>query len=329
MNWRRVLAGAAVLGLAACTGGPAPEGGPDRTAAPASTAAPAAGEPAWRRLAEAPSPRTEVAAAAVGDRIWVLGGYGPDGATLATAEVYDTSTGTWARGPDLPVAVNHAMAATLDGVLYVAGGNDGDRPSTQLARLDGDRWRALAPLPQGRSAGGLVALDGRLYLVGGVVEGGLADDTQVYDPAADRWSPAPGLPTPREHLGAAATGGRLYVVGGRVGGVGNNLAAAEVFDPAGGRWSAVAPLPTPRGGLAATATAGGLVVAVGGEAAATFPEAEAFDPASGRWRSLPPLPTPRHGLGVVAVGDVVYVLAGGPRPGLHTSAANEAIDLGG
>ena len=50
--------------------------------------------------------------------------------------------------------------------------------------------------------------------------------------------------------------------------------------------------------------------------------------ASGRWRSLPPLPTPRHGLGVVAVGDTVYVLAGGPRPGLHTSAANEAIHLG-
>jgi hypothetical protein len=324
MRWRRVLAAVAFLGLAGCTGGEAPA--PER--APATTAAPSAGEPAWRRLAAAPSPRTEVAAAAVGRRIWVLGGYGPDGATLATVEVYDTATDTWARGPDLPVAVNHAMAATLDRALYVAGGNDGNRPSTQLARLDGDRWRSLAPLPQGRSAGGLVALDGRLYLVGGVVEGGLAADTQVYDPAADRWSSAPGLPTPREHLGAAASGGRVYVVGGRVGGVGNNLATAEVFDPGGGRWASVAELPTPRGGLAATATAGGQVVAVGGEAAATFSEAEAFDPDSGRWRSLPPLPTPRHGLGVVAVGDVVYVLAGGPRPGLHTSAANEAIGLG-
>jgi N-acetylneuraminic acid mutarotase len=323
MRWRGVLAAVAVLGLAGCTGGAAPE------QAPATTAPTAAGEPGWRGLAPAPSERTEVAAAAVGDRIWVLGGYAPDGATLATVEVYDTGSDTWARGPDLPVAVNHAMAASLDGVLYVAGGNDGHRPSTQLARLDGDRWRGLAPLPQGRSAGGLVALDGRLYLVGGVTEGGLAGDTQVYDPAADNWRAAPGLPTPREHLGAAASGGRLYVVGGRVGGVGNNLAAAEVFDPGSGRWTSVAELPTPRGGLAATATAGGQVVAVGGEAAATFPQAESFDPDSGRWRSLPPLPTPRHGLGVVAVGDVVYVLAGGPRPGLHTSAANEAIDLGG
>jgi hypothetical protein len=318
-----MAAAAATLLLAACTylRDPAPSDAPLEPVTPADGLA-------WRTLAPAPSQRTEVAAAAVGGRIWVLGGYAPDGATLATVEVYDTATDTWARGPDLPVAVNHAMAATLDGVLHIAGGNDGDGPSAQVARLEGDRWRTLAPLPEGRSAGGLVALEGRLYLVGGVVEGGLAADTQVYDPAADRWSPAPGLPTPREHLGAAATGGRVYVVGGRVGGLGGNLAAAEAFDPASGRWSAVAALPTARGGLAATATAGGQVVAVGGEAAATFPEAEALDVASGRWRSLPPLPTPRHGLGVVAVGDVVYVLAGGPRPGLHTSSANEAIDLG-
>jgi N-acetylneuraminic acid mutarotase len=318
-----MAAAAAALLLGACTAGE-PEPPAPTSAAPASTRA---GDPAWRALAAAPSERTEVAAAAVGERIWVLGGYAPDGATLATAEVYDTTADTWARGPDLPVAVNHAMAATLDGVLYLAGGNDGDGPSTQVARLEGERWRTLAPLPKGRSAGGLVALGGRLYLVGGVVDGGLAVDTQVYDPASDRWAAAPGLPTPREHLGAAATGGKVYVVGGRARGVGN-LAAAEAFDPETGRWSALAELPTARGGLAATATAGGQVVAVGGEAAATFPEAEALDTASGRWRSLPPLPTPRHGLGVVAVGDVVYVLAGGPQPGLHTSAANEAIDLG-
>ena len=315
---------AAALLLAGCTyvRDPAPSEAPLRPVTPTE-----AGGAAWRRLAPVPTERTEVAAATVGRRIWVLGGYTPDGATVATAEVYDTTTDSWSRGPDLPVAVNHAMAATLDGVLYVAGGNDGRGPSDQVARLDGDRWRRLAPLPRGRQAGGLVALDGRLYLVGGVVEGGLASDSQVYEPAADRWSPAPGLPTRREHLGAAAAGGRVYVVGGRTGGIGSNLAAAEAFDPAAGRWSAVAPLPTARGGLAATATAGGQVVAVGGEADTTFPEAEALDTRTGRWRSLPPLPTPRHGLGVVAVGEVVYVLAGGPRPGLHTSAANEAIDL--
>ena len=87
----------------------------------------------------------------------MLGGYAPDGA-MATVEVYDTASDRWERGPDLPVAVNHAMAHySLSGVLYIAGGNGGDGPNAQVARLDGDRWRTLAPLPQGRSAGGLVA----------------------------------------------------------------------------------------------------------------------------------------------------------------------------
>jgi len=105
----------------------------------------------------------------------VAGGYAPDGATVATVEVYDPAADAWAAGPDLPVAVNHAMAATLDGAVHVAGGYGGDRlPSRQAVRLEGDRWRQLAPLPEGRAAGGLVALDGRLYLVGGVGPGGLA-----------------------------------------------------------------------------------------------------------------------------------------------------------
>jgi len=317
MGRLRTAAALAALLLAACTAG-----GPDSPApdpAPATTAAPGAGRgPAWRRLAPVPSQRTEVAAAAVGSRIWVLGGYGSDGTTLATAEAFDTGAGTWSRGPDLPVAVNHAMAATLDGVLYVAGGNDDQGPSTQLARLDGNGWRTLAALPQGRSAGGLVALDGRLYLVGGVVDGGLAADTQVYDPDADRWSSAPGLPTPREHLGAAAAGGRVYVVGGRVRGVGNSLAAAEVFDPGAGRWSAVADLPTARGGLAATATAGGLVVR-----RSTRPAA-----AGGRCRRCPPRAT-ASGWWPSARSSTCSPAAPGPactpprRTRLSTSAASQ------
>jgi hypothetical protein len=67
------------------------------------------------------------------------------------------------------------------------------------------------------------------------------------------------------------------------------------------------------------------VIAVGGEAQATFAEADSVRDRA--WRSLPPLPTPRHGLGAVTVGTTLYVLSGGPRPGLHVSDATEAIDL--
>jgi len=295
--------------------------------APAPSPEPSAG--GWRALTAAPTTRTEVVAAADGLRVYVVGGMVAGGAPVATVEVFDTATGRWATGPDLPVAVDHAMAATVDGAVHVFGGYGADnRPHAGAYRLDGSSWREVAPLPAGRAAGTAVAVDGRVYVAGGIGPSGLAPEMLVYDVAGDRWSTASGPPTPREHLGGAGFDGIVYTVGGRVGGLSGNLDAFEAYDPRTGRWAALPALPTARGGLAAAATCAGLVVAVGGEEAATFAEVEAYDIAIGRWRSLAPLPTPRHGLGVVAVGPTLYTFAGGPHPGLHVANVTEAIDLG-
>jgi hypothetical protein len=319
-----LLAGAALL--AACTGEVTRE--PGRRSQPPQPPPTVPAGLAWRSLAPAPSKRTEVTAAAAGRSIYVMGGFLSDRTSVPTVEVYDTVADRWRRGPDLPVAVNHAMSTTLDGAVHLLGGYLGDgTPSRRAFRLDAGRWRALPDLPQGRGAGTAQALDGRIYVAGGVGPGGLARSMLVYERASDRWSVAPGPPTPREHLGGAAFDGRVYTVGGRAAGRGN-LDAAEVYDVAAGTWSRLPALPTPRGGLAAAATANGLVVAVGGEGKATFEEAEAFDVRSGAWVSLPPLPTPRHGLGVVAVGSRLYTMSGGPKPGLFVAATAEAIDLG-
>jgi N-acetylneuraminic acid mutarotase len=315
---RRLLVLVCVLAVGACTGGPAPP----------LPAGPGTSGPQWRRLGNAPSERTEVAAAAAGDAIVVAGGYLGSGFTVSTVEILDTRSGTWREGPDLPESVNHAMATTVNGAVHVFGGYLATQaPTASGFRLDGATWVPLAPMPGGRAAGTAVAVGGTVYVAGGVGPDGLAEEMFVYDAAADRWSTAPGPPTRREHLGGASFGGLVYTVGGRASGVAGILSAFEAYDPAKREWSRLPDLPTPRGGLAASATCNGLVVAVGGEAQATFPEAEAFDTGTRTWFSLPPLPTPRHGLGVVAVGSTLYALAGGPRPGLHVSAATEAIDL--
>jgi hypothetical protein len=265
-----------------------------------------------------------------GTRIVVVGGYRADAATVASTEILDTATGTWRQGPDLPVAVNHAMAATVGDTVYVFGGHLADhRPSTGAYRLDGTAWQPVAPLPEGRAAGTAVAQDGLVYLAAGLGPAGLASEMLVYDPATNDWSSAPGPPTRREHLGGAGFGGLVYTVGGRTRGLDTNLSAFEVFDPRTRRWASLPGLPTRRGGLAATATCAGRIVAVGGEATTTFAAAEAFDIRAGTWQALTPLPTPRHGLGVVAIGDTVYAVAGGPQPGLHVADTVEALDLRG
>jgi hypothetical protein len=306
-------------------------GSPDEPSPDLPTAEAAAG---WRTLGPAPSPRTEVAAAAAGARIVVTGGYRADGATLSTVEILDTATGRWETGPPLPVPVNHAMSATVAGRVYVFGGNlPNNRPTDAAFVLDApdapQGWRRIAPMPQPRAAATAVALDGTVYVAAGVGPSGLAAEMLVYDTATDRWTTAPGPPTRREHLGGAGYGGLVYTVGGRTGGLDTNLAAFEAYDPRSGRWTRLPDLPTARGGLAATATCAGLVVAIGGEADATFGEAEVFEIGTRTWKALPPLPTPRHGLGVAAIGNTIYTLSGGPKPGLHVADTTEAIEVGG
>lgn len=302
--------------------------GPDREPAPLP---PAPANGGWQRLAPALSQRTEVAAAAAdGTRIVVAGGYRADGATVSTVEVFDIPSGRWVRGPDLPVAVNHAMAASVDGRVYVFGGYlSTNRPTDAAFTLDGSQWRQIAALPQPRAAGTAVATGGAVYVAGGVGPDGLAAEMLVYDVAGDRWRTAPGPPTHREHLGGAGFGGLVYTVGGRTAGLSTNLGAFEAYDPRTSAWTRLPDLPTRRGGLAATATCTGLIVAIGGEAAETFAAVEAFEIQSGTWKALPVLPTPRHGLGVVSVANKVYTLSGGPKPGLHVADSTEAIEVAG
>jgi len=261
-------------------------------------------------------------------RIVVAGGFRADGGTVATVEIFATGTGVWRRTADLPLPVNHAMAATAGGSVFVFGGYRADGSASPAAwRLgDGDRWTPIADLPEARAAGTAVAVGDRVYVAGGIGPAkDLATSMLVYDVKTGDWSTAPGPPTRREHLGGAATGGQVYTIGGRTGA--GNLDAVESYDPASGQWRARPALPTARGGLAAAATCTGHLVAAGGEGSATFPQVELFDPAAGRWSALPPMLTPRHGLGVVTVGPRLYTLLGGPQPGLHVAAGGEVLDL--
>jgi N-acetylneuraminic acid mutarotase len=281
--------------------------------------------PEWQAAPRLPIPRSEVAAAVVGDEIVVIGGFLADGTSSPRVDAYSPRLARWRRLPDLPVAVNHAMAAGHEGRLYVVGGYGQNRTRLRSAFVLGrGRWRSLPPLPQPRAAAGAAVVGATLVVAGGVGATGLARKSFALDLRTERWSRIPG-PTPREHLGVAALDGRIYAVGGRTAGFDTNLDLAQVYLPGLRRWQSLPPVPEARGG---TALAGlrGLLVSVGGEAPeGTISSVYAFDTALRRWRRLPDLPTPRHGLGVAALGGRVYAIGGGVRPGLSVSDANETL----
>jgi N-acetylneuraminic acid mutarotase len=287
--------------------------------------------PGWRPEPTLALARGEVAAATVHGEVAIVGGFLADGSSSRRVDLYSPTTRTWRRLADLPVAVNHTLAAGGEGRLYVAGGYGPSGRVRDAWVLGQGRWRSLPPLPYGLAAGGAAFLGKKLYLVGGVAGASnrsvLVARVLVLDAAhPDRWRFAP-APKVREHLAVTVAAGRIYAVGGRTAGYDTNLALVESWRPGERAWRKEAPVPEPRGGTGA-ATVGGMIVSVGGEApAGTIATVYAYDVSRHEWRRLPNLPTPRHGLGVAGAAGRVYVIGGGRTPGLAVSSVNESLAI--
>ncbi len=299
----------------------------------APSATPSAVQPGeWTSLSPMPRPRSELAAAVVGDWIYVVGGFGG----LAQVECFHPASGTWATAPDLPEGVHHPGVASLEGVIYVAGGYTEDGATTEALWAfspETGTWDSRAPMPTARGALGLVAADGKLYAIGGAEErlnGPVTGAVEIYNPATDSWSTGTGMPTPREHLAVVSGDGMVYAVGGRANGdeAERYASAFEAYDPATDAWEALPSLPTPRGGFTGVFVSGHVVVMGGERGSTTFDAVDAYDVATGEWTSLPPMPTARHGVATAIIGDTVYAIGGSTLAGrVRNTGAVEAISL--
>jgi N-acetylneuraminic acid mutarotase len=288
---------------------------------------------AWAPLPSANLERTEVAAARIGNSIYVIGGFLGNGRTTAAVERYDIRRTRWSRVRSMPVGLNHATAVVYRGRLFVSGGYADE---TGLSGATGvllrynprtNRWRRLPAAPTPRAAHAAAVIRNRLYIAGGANDTGSLRSLEIYDFKRRRWRTGPSFPGPvRNHTTGVATGGRFYVLAGRGA---TNLSTAERYDPRRRVWQALPDLRTPRGGIASVRLRDGRIVVFGGEeltpGGTTIAPVELFDPRTRRWSSLPDMRTPRHGLGGAALGRRVFALEGGPSPQLTVSSTLETL----
>ena len=314
---------ALVLAMSACDDGEA-VGVPDaRPAGTADAAVPVEGGP-WSTLAPMLQPRSEMAIAALGGKVYVIGGYPPGRIPSDVVQVYDPASNSWTLGPPTPVPIHHSVAMTVGDRMFLIGGEymgagTGNPPVflNDVYELDVEagEWLPRAPMPTARSGAGAGVIDGKIYVAGGRPPRGR--DFAVYDPEADEWTPLLRLPTARNHLAVDAIGGKLYVAGGRFdAGVGGEMTAVvEIFDPATGQWTSGAPMLEPRAGVTALAVFGCLYV-IGGEGnvvdpVGIFKQTEAYDPRTNSWHRLTDMATPTHGLTRAAFLDGLIHVPGG------------------
>jgi hypothetical protein len=278
----------------------------------------------------------------------------------ASGQAQTQSTGAqgkWATKAPLPAARLDAAVATVDGKIYVFGGETADHPASNVNQeFDPatNRWRDRAPIPNITSHAGAAAYNGKIYLVGGftaIVHAVPIDKVFEYDVAADTWRQLPPLSSALGSVGVAVVGGKIHAIGGR--GPNNvTVGTHEVFDPAAGKWNQAAPLPTPRDHFGIVVVDGRIHVIGGRISNHVFdnskpasppvpfipenngdntPLHDVYDPATNSWRSAAPLPTARsNGAAVYYHGLILY--AGGeckkpnPKGGGNTFFENEAYD---
>jgi N-acetylneuraminic acid mutarotase len=294
----------------------------------------------WRTATSAPTKRTEVAAATLHDKIYVVGGFEQPGfgnlmnfAITPSLETYDPATDRWTAKAPMPVGLHHVGIGVAGGKLYIIGGYKQSglsvwQPVATVYAYDPstDTWAERAPMPTPRGALSVAVHDGKLYAIGGYDRKANSAAVEVYDPERNTWTERAPLPTPRDHLAAATVSGKVYAIGGRLNGdYRQNLSVTEVYDPLTDRWSRVADLPTARSGITASEVGGRIYVFGGEEGKGTFPENEAYDPAHDAWQAMAPMPAGRHGLGSAVVDGRIYVIGGGPTPGGSFSDLNEVF----
>lgn len=221
---------------------------------------------AWARETTLPGGGLNAAAAAlVGDRLYVLGGFvAATNRPTDRVHVYDLTTKAWSEAAPLPSPRGGFRAIVLDGRIHVLGGGN-DR--TTLADHDvydpaTDTWSARAPLPTPRGNPALAFLDGRLYAIGGGSGGHDFGETWLYDPRRDAWTPGPPV-TPRVAAAAATWRGSVVLLGGERQEHREVLATAERLAPGAPAWSSLPPMPTARSYTSAVVWRGDVWVAGG------------------------------------------------------------------
>ncbi|CAM3577850.1 kelch repeat-containing protein [Zobellia roscoffensis] len=279
-----------------------------------------------------PTARHEAGMVAYKNKILLMGGR-----RINPTDVFDTENKIWTAKASTPIEIHHFQPVVVDDAVYIIGGMTGQWPNeTPLDRVvvyypEKDEYVYSHEIPEHRRRGGagVVAHNGKIYVVGGITKGhmnGYQPWFDVYDPKTGEWKVLPDAPGSRDHFHAAVASNKLYAFAGRKTSkkTGQDMALTNtygnVYDFEKNEWLKVTDdlaIPTQRAGNAAFVWKNEVIVG-GGESIAhevAHNEVQAYNIKTKTWRNWPSMIQGRHGTGYVIVDDYVYMAAGSGNRG--------------
>lgn len=206
-------------------------------------------------------------------------------------------------GPILQKAKGIHIRVTLDDAPAVP---DGDPV------LGG--WEIKKKMLTARTEVAAVALDGKVYVIGGIDGFGRSVNmVEIYNPKTDEWVAGPPLPEKRHHVAAVSVGEKLFVIGGHAGL--NFAPTKKMWMLEGDGWRELANLPEARGAAAVASyvnSEGREQIYIFGGAGENGVSNRVFtyDVGTNEWTRIKDMPTEREHFGAATIGDKIYVVGG-------------------
>ncbi|XP_052246278.1 uncharacterized protein LOC127855029 isoform X4 [Dreissena polymorpha] len=179
----------------------------------------------WSNLTQLPFQVHYAAVSCLNDNIYVTGGRiksSNSETSVKECNFYNIFSGRWTKMTPMKTARAHHTSVTLNGLLYVIGGEDCVMMSLKNVEMydtETGAWTTIATLRDARVGPAAVAHRGRIYVAGGILdtdEQFLLDSFEVYDPRCRAWSLRSPLPTALCDASLAEVDGVLCLVGGYV-----------------------------------------------------------------------------------------------------------------
>jgi large repetitive protein len=258
-------------------------------------------------------------------KVLIAGGDGNGSQPLASAELFDPSTGMFTPTGNMTTVRTWGQSATLlaNGKVLISGGSDKRDTYEPLASAELYDPSTGMFTPTGnmitvqRAGPATLLADGRAFVPGD-------SDAEIYDPAAGTFSQTGAYVDPTPVLWGSATlllDGRVLLTGCASQ---CTVGATELFDPKTGTFSRTGPMKDWGDVNTATLLTNGKVLLVGNAENDGSPaDAEVYDPAAGTFTFLGTTSAPHEFAAAVRYPDGSVLIAGGQLPGGNGSVGTD------